>query len=312
MNNIVLYLILVGVGLLIPIIMFIISRISKKKEEKTTNGFTTPSTPPQDEPHPNVVVTSKDYNLFKQFMAEYGDDDYAFNNLKYRLGAAITGSFGLTEGFRMTNSGMEWGYVRIHTGVDRANGGDESFDWSKSPIRDIVRCPFHFEKSRYTYYGNKSYGTLVQLFNFTFGFEMRIAHMHPTDFVAWSLQQFQEGNKFGKNWVIGSAGNFGASSGAHTHTEFKSLDESCEVFEILLEEQFGDKVHKEYSSSEIIRLYKKYKQFQNASERDILKDWEEIKKSRKAYFVNKYLYRYTDWDGKNKTRYSSEYLFNGL
>lgn len=314
MENMWLYIGIFIVGILAIGIPILISKINeKKKKKKREKEIPEPTGDiPEDVSHPQVVIKERDRNLYDQFMAEYGDEDFKFANLQFRKGAAITCEFGIAEGFRMNNGRMEWGYVRLHTGVDRANGGSEIFSWSDSPIRDIVKSPFDFNRSHFIDYGDRSYGTLSQLFNDKYGFEMRIAHMAPSDFVQWTLNRIKQGGSVGRNYVLGSAGTYGASSGEHTHTEFLSTDEACEPFEILLEEKYGDKVHKEFTPNEVLRLYRKYKHFKEASDREILRDWEELKKERKAYFVNKYMYRYVDWRGRNRTRYSSQLLFNGL
>lgn len=312
--NLTFYLILIGIGVLAISIPIIISLIKKKKEEKKPKPvLSKPKMTEQDEGHPQFEIKKSDRQLYDKFIKEYGDSDLKFPDLQFRKGAPITCEFGISNGFKYINNKMEWGYVRLHTGVDRGGGASESFDWSDGPIENIVKSPFNFEESNFIDYGNKGYGTLVMLFNLKYGFEMRIAHMDPKkDFVSWTLKQLKNGNKIGRNWVLGSAGTYGASSGIHTHTEFKSLDEMCEPFEILLQEKFGTKVKKEFSSADVVRLYRKQHHFKNASEDDILDDWQEVKKHRGAIFVNKYLYRFVDFDGKIKTRYSSELLFNGL
>lgn len=315
MDNMWLYIGIFVIGILaigVPIILSKIINKKKKEKEKRINPPDLTGNVPEDEGHPEIVVKEEDHALYDQFMAEYGDDNFKFENTQFRKGARITCEFGIANGYRMEDGKMEWGYVRLHTGVDRAGGGSQSFSWSDSPIRDIVKSPFDFNRSNFIHYGDRGYGTLVQLFNDKYGFEMRIAHMAPNDFVKWTLNRVKNKKSIGKNYVLGSAGTYGASSGEHTHTEFLSIDEACETFEILLEEKYGDKVHKEYTPSEVVKLYRKYKHFEDASEREILKDWEEVKKKRKSYFANKYMYRYVDWKGRNRTRYSSELLFNGL
>lgn len=307
-----LYGIFIAIGILAIVVPIIISKIVKNRNLKKIEKKQLVGMVEEDEGHPQIVVKDEDRNLYNQFMAEYGDDDFKFNNLQFRKGAPITCPFGIAEGFKYINGKMTWGYVRLHTGVDRARGGSETFSWSERPIDDIVKSPFDFNRSNFIDYGDKSYGTLSQLFNDKYGFEMRIAHMAPNDFVPWTLSRLKQGGSIGRNYVFGSAGTYGDSSGEHTHTEFLSLDEACEPFEILLEDMFGDKIHKEYSSADVLRLYRKHEKFKDASNRQILKDWEEVKKGRKAYFVNQYLYRFVDWRGQYRTRYSSQLLFNGL
>ena len=268
-------------------------------------------TNPIDTPHvQHKTFPKRDEELFKQFIKTYDSGNLEFNTINFRKGAVITGTFGIAEGYKMINGKMEWGYVRIHQGVDRASGG--LITVQGETIRDAVLSPFHFDRSWFNHYGDYSYGTLTQLFNDQYQFEMRIAHMALDDFIPWSLKQFQKRKGFGRDWVIGQAGTYGASSGEHTHTEFKSLDEECEVFEILLLNKFGEEVLKEYSSEEVINSYKKYQHFKNASNTEILSDWQEIKKVKNILFANKYLVRYIDWDGTKKTRYASNLLFNGL
>ena len=93
---------------------------------------------------------------------------------------------------------------------------------------------------------------------------------------------------------------------------FLSLDDSCEVFDILLEEQYGDKSLTEYTKSNILTEYKKYTKFKEGSDSIILKDWAAVKDYRGASFVNKYKYKFQYQNGVVKTRYASNLLFNGL
>lgn len=258
---------------------------------------------------PHLIVSAKEPNtiLFDKFIKTYDDGSLKFNNVGFRKGARITCPFGIANGFKYIRGKMEWGFVRLHTGVDRAGGGEIS------GINDIVQVPFYFDRSEIVDYGNTSYGSLIRLFNDEFKFEMRIAHMDPKlDIIPWSYERLLAGKSFEPDWLLGSAGNYGDSSGAHTHTEFLSQDESCEVFDLLLEEKFGDKSLVEYSKSEILKLYRQQTHFKNANDRTILKDWEAVKAHRGAFFVNKYKYKFQNKWGTKFTRYSSELLFNGL
>lgn len=253
------------------------------------------------------TIISLDHRKFEKFMSEYDDGTMNFPDLNYRKGARNTCDFGLAEGYRMQNGKMVWGYVRLHSGTDRAGGAEYK------GIKDIVMCPFNFQRSHIIDYGDKGYGSLIMLFQDEYDFEFRIAHMHPQyDIIRWSLGELKAGRPFKRDWFFGKSGNYGASSGAHTHTEILSRDERCEVLEILLEEKFGDKILKEYTTGQILNFYRKQPKFQNASDRVILDDWTQIKEIKKVHFANKYLYRYTDWRGNLRTRYSTKLLFNGL
>ena len=299
---------LIGVGAILTI-------IKKKKKLKNSGLYTPPiilPPGPEDEAHPNIMMKNEDRVLYEKFMQEYDSGDFKFDDCGYRKGAKNTCPFGISEGFKYDARGkMKWGYVRLHTGVDRAGGGI----WNE--IEDIVEVPFDFDESAIIEYKKNGewygYGTLILLTNHEYGFQMRIAHMDPDkNIIPWSYNRLKNGLGFEAGWKLGSAGTCGASSGAHTHTEFISIDDSCEVFDILLEEKYGEKSLVEYTKSEIIKEYKKYQHFKNASDRTILKDWEAVKAYRGAIMTNKYKYTFKNQYGNKFTRYASNLLFNGL
>ena len=277
--------------------------------------------PPREESHIILEAKEEDKKLYEEFMDEYNPSrDFKFDDIPFRKGAPITGIFGLDNGFKIIKGKMEWGYVRHHTGVDRARGGSHEYSWGK--VNDIVQVPFNFNRSSIIDYGDTSYGTLISLFNDKYGFEFRIAHMNPDQkkrkgneqgpIIQWSLDRLRRNQSFEKGWCLGSAGNWGHSSGAHTHTEVKSLDESCEVFDILLFEAHGSQTLVEFDKDEIVSLYKVQKHYKNADEKTILRDYNELRKERRILFLNRYKCQYVDWDNTIKTRYSSQLLFNGL
>lgn len=277
----------------------------------------TPEVDTVDEPHVTADVTETDIELYKEFIEEYDPEGkFEFNDLGFRKGAVNTCPFGLSEGYKMKDGKMVWGYVRIHNGVDRAGGGEIK------GIEDIVQVPFDFNRSAFYEYGDKSYGTLTILFNDKYQFEMRIAHMNPDQnkrkgnekgpLIPWSLARLKKKQSMSKSWLLGSAGTWGASSGAHTHTEFKSLDEACEVFEILLIKKYGEEALQEYTHNEVVDEYRQHLHYHDALKEDILKDYNELRKTKKVIFLNKYKCQYVDWDGTIKTRYASNLLFNGL
>lgn len=304
-----LFIALVVLGLLIIGGGVIFARI--RKNRKKEQEYTAPPEPQlQRAPAPVVnspSIISLDHRKFERFMSEYDDGSMKFPELNYRRGARFTCGFGLAEGYKMINGKMVWGYVRMHSGTDRAGGGEYK------GIKDIVMSPFDFNRSNIIDYGDKGYGTLIQLFNDEFDFEFRVAHMHPqTDIIRWSLGELKAGRPFKRNWFLGKAGTYGASSGNHTHTEILSQDERSEVLEILLEEKHGDKILKEYTTAQILNFYRKQPKFEKASDRQIIDDWTQIKQYKKVHFANKYMFRYTDWNGNVRTKYATNQLFNGL
>lgn len=255
-------------------------------------------------------LTNYDRNLLKQFMSENGN----FQEFHYRKGAAYTAMFGIAEGW---GDDFKPGYVRIHPGVDRAHGGTVVV--RGQTIKDVVMSPMNFESSDYIHYGNKSYGTLVILKNPRFQFEMRIAHMNPAnDFIPWSLEQFKKGNPFRKDWYIGSAGTYGYSTGAHTHTELVSSDEASEVLELMLLDKYGEKINRQYTDDEVLAFYRsqankypKTSPYVRMKDWQILQDWTRLKAEKSVIFINEYKYSMI-WYGKIYTRYATNKVLEGL
>lgn len=267
-------------------------------------------------------VKEQDFALYEKFINKYNPTrDLKFTELPFRKGASVTGIFGLENGFKKDEKGnMVWGYIRDHTGVDRARGGSRTIEGKE--ILDVVEVPFDFNRSSIVDFGNTSYGTLTSLFNDEFQFEFRIAHLNPDQIkrkanekgpiIKWSLDRLKRKLSFEKGWVLGSAGSWGDSTGAHTHTEIKSLDESCEVFDILLFELYKEEGLKEYTNDDVILAYKKQSQYATATNDKVLRDYAELKKGRKIIFTNKYKTQYVDSNNEVKTRYATNLLFNGL
>lgn len=251
-------------------------------------------------------ITSDDKQLMKRFLAEHDD----FKEFHYRKGARYTCSFGLAEGF---GPNMVDGYIRIHQGVDRAGGG------TQGKITDVVMSPMHFDSSGFIDFKGVSYGSLIFLTSKKYEFDMRIAHMDPSkDIIPWSLQQFKRHNPFQQNWLLGSAGTYGYSTGAHTHTELMSHDESCEVFELMLLEQHGDAVYRDYTDEQIVAFYRQQaKKFPRTSpygdwsDGQILNDWTNLKRKKNVFFVNKFKCCFF-WQGKPFTRYATNEVLKGL
>lgn len=277
---------------------------------------------PIDKPHViSEAAAPKRSALFEKFLSEYDPEGkLEFNDVQFRKGAVITESFGLQNGYKMIDNKMEWGYVRLHAGIDRARGGTEVFDWGT--VEDIVRVPFNANRSAIYEYGDVSYGTLIILFNDEYDFEFRIAHMNPDTerrehnekgpLIPWSYGRLKKGQHFERNWVLGSAGSWGASTGAHTHTEIKSAGPKNEIFELILEEKYGTEGTRDYSSDEVIEAYRRQNKYRTSTSERILRDYAQLREDKKVIILNPHKCQYTDWDGKIRTRYSTESLFNGL
>lgn len=263
-------------------------------------------------------IKTPDEKLYDDFMSEYSPDDFQFAGSEFRPGSRVTCPFGLTNGYKMIDGQMVWGYVRIHAGIDQADAETRRFSWGN--VRDIVISPFNANRTEIIVYGDTSYGTLNRMYMDKYGFELRVAHMNPKQDVRkgnekgpmlkWSHGMFKSKKPFDMSWTLGSAGTLGFSSGAHTHSEVKSLDETCEVLDILLEKKFGDKSITEYTKGEVFNLFRKQKMYKEATDQVILNDYNALRKGKKVVFLNRYKCQYIDWDNSIKTRYSITHLFN--
>ena len=245
------------------------------------------------------------------FLFEYDSDDFKFNALQYRKGAKITGHFGLTEGYRKTDTGkMVWDTVRIHSGTDRSYHGTNDVN--------VVVSPFSFNRSEFHDYGeNHVYGSVIRLFNDDYGFEMRIIHMYPTEIESTVLTLLKEGRAIKYNTIIGKAGDYGIFSGRHTHTEFVSMDEQCKVVDDLLELKFREDAFLPYTEEEIISIYQSTEFWKDERRSTLIIDnfKKQLEKRHiRGNMLNDYSYFYKDWYSGNayRTRYSSEELFNNL
>jgi len=257
---------------------------------------------------PRITIHNK--TLWKQFLSENGN----FENFHYRKGAAYTADFGIENGW---GDNFAPGYVRIHHGVDRARGG--SITTRGKTINDIVMSPMNFDSSDFIDYRDKGYGTLVLLISKKYQFDMRIGHMDPNkDFIPWSLQQFKLKKLFNQNWYIGSAGTYGYSTGAHTHTELVSHDESCEILELMMLDRFGEKIYKQYTDEEIVAFYRKQavdypktSPYVDWTDGEILQDWINLKAKKNIFFINSFKSCFF-WREKPYTKYSTNMVLKGL
>lgn len=296
-----------AIGFLVGILLLISNR-KLKKQIRTVSALP----PPVEVKSTSVasispsIIISKDKTKYKQFLDEYDTTkDLQFGTISFRLGARNSCAFGLSEGYRIVDGKYIWDSVRIHTGVDRSHGG------TIKTLKDAVVSPFNFERTEIIDYGDVSYGTLTILYNDKYDFCLRIGHMHPeTNIIPWSLEQLKKKAQFKQGWLLGSAGNYGNSDGAHTHSEITSQSGSSEVLEQLLFDKFGQLTLQEYSTDEIVAFYKTRGLFKKKPERDMLQHWMNLKLEKNIIFINKYLYRRILPGGKNVTYYNSWALFN--
>jgi len=323
-----------GIAFAILFSIYIIIKLLKKKNIKTVVVEKPIVVPEQVNQFPPVElfipkIKIPDQKLYEKFIKEYDEGNLKFNSVPFRPKANLTGAFGISEGYRYYVKGtnrlwtakdakskrdMRWGYVRPHFGVDRSRAKPYTMK-NGTIINDVVISPFNFNRSSIINYGDYSYGTLTSLWNDEYQFEFRIAHMNPNkDIFPWSFERLKNKGSFNQGWILGSAGTYGYSSGPHTHTEVKSYDESCEVFDILIEEIGGDKALNEYTPTQIIKEYKKYEHFKDASNKVIFDDWNTWKKKKKILFANPYkMTRIDPVDNKTvRSWYSTYLLFNKL
>jgi len=252
--------------------------------------------------------------MLKEFLKEYDDRGlFTFSKCDFRQGARLTGEMGLEEGYTVQEDGsLLSNTVRIHTGVDRS----AIYNQNGSRIRNVVYSPFFFNRSNAIFYGPKtSYGYLVQLFNDYYGFEMRIAHMNPdVDLLPEVRKKLENKEQIEKIEFLGQAGNFGISGGAHTHTEFLSIKETCSTFDEILLQKYGDaSLAIDYTDVEIYMKYKD-KALWIGKTLDKMKDhYKMLKEQKFITMMNKYKFVYKDPSTQLiRTRYSSDFLFNGL
>lgn len=252
---------------------------------------------------------------YKDLIKEFdSNNNYQFDAIKYRQGASITCPFGLAEGYNKDKTGkLIWDTVRIHTGVDRG-----IHDKNGNKIVNIIFNPFDANVViQHVYSERHYYGSLLRLFVFDYGFEIRIAHIYPNEFEATFKKKLDKYEFIPKNIVIGQCGDFGDSSGRHTHTEIVSLESTCPVLESILAEQYKD-WNKQYSDEEIISFYKTRSAWMKKKPEDMLQHYNDIvKPSRLIYtghLCNKYKHEFLDiYNNKQvRTRYSSELLFGGM
>lgn len=250
--------------------------------------------------------------LLDQFRAEHDPGkDYQFDGIVFRPGARFSLgpagqplSFGLSEGFRQLPRALEWGWVRIHTGEDRAGGRDG--DAVYNPF-DATRSCLHMDDQTY-----RVYGSLVRLLSDRWGFEVRVAHMDPgVDIDPVALPLLCENKPIPAGARLGVAGQLGLGAGRHTHTEIVSLGATAPLLDEILLLKYGEDAEKEYTREQIMAEYQRYAKTSGMGWNAVEQDYEALRKLRGITWCNrlKHVYRDPYSRGAPRTRYSTRYLF---
>ncbi len=251
--------------------------------------------------------------LLDQFRGQYDSGkDFEFDDIHYRPGAAwSTGMaghelcFGLTEGYHVNNAGeLAWGWVRIHTGEDRANGARE--DGVLVPF-DNDRTALHLDADT-----QRIYGSLLRLISHGWGFEVRIAHMSPNlDIAPWVLPQVLDNGPLALGARIGQAGKMGQGNHRHTHTEMVSTGATSPLLDEILLLKYGEAVIHEYGRDEVLAEYNRYPQSKKMSGDAAMRDYDILRGERGISWANRFKNVFRDPYSRSapRTRYSSRLLF---
>lgn len=243
----------------------------------------------------------------KEFIKEYkvNFSHVGNNQIVFFPGHEFTSPFGLTQGYRIINGipqiNGKWDSMYIHVGVDRSARG-----------KNLIYAPFDSTKTDFIDFGGKDYGTLVRLINENYGFEVRLAHMSPSDIPLNLLKALENNKPLPRGTIIGKAGNYGTGTAAHLHTEIVSLDSSCVVLDDIIEGYYEEEGQLNYSDDYVINFAKSTTHLGKWSNEMILAYWRAELKRRHVIEgkINDYRYHYFDvLTQRNATRYSSQKLF---
>ncbi len=250
--------------------------------------------------------------LLDQFRGQYdGGKDFEVDGIHYRPGAAWSRGpagyplyFGLLEGFRIVGAGLQWGWVRIHTGPDRCNASDG----------DAVLVPIDHDETHLHLDAQTAsvYGSLLRLISHGWGFEVRIAHMDPHhDIHPWVLPMVLDGQPLELGARIGQAGQLGIGAGRHTHTEIVSTGATSPLLDEILVLKYGEAATQEYTREEVLAEYSRYSQSRQMAPDTMMRDYDILKSERTIVAGNRFKHVWRDYYSKGalRTRYSSRLLF---
>jgi murein DD-endopeptidase MepM/ murein hydrolase activator NlpD len=182
-------------------------------------------------------------------------------------------------------------------------------------ILDAVICPFDFARTGFCDWKGRWWGSDVYLYH-PLGFRMRISHMYPDQIV--EIDRLSSGFPVNKNDILGKAGDYGNTTGPHTHTEIESWGfsgewlTSCQALDYILREKYQKDADIEYTDPEIWDIYETCERSDGLLGDTILSDYasnKTLRDGRTVSFANKHKIRLTDASGRVTTMYSSQSLF---
>ena len=265
----------------------------------------------------------------EDFLAQYDPTGgYRFDPVRYRPMAAwgkgpsgIELSFGLTEGYRRIEPGkpdLEWGWARIHTGEDRSGASPD----------DGVYVPFEFDRiaAHHDETTRAVYGMQLRLISDRWGFEVRVAHMHPTDDLDPKIaRMIASGIVPAMGTRLGRAGFYGVGSGRHTHTEIVSAGrKTSDLLDELLAKRYPADAARPYTFSEVATIYYRYEHTKGIAlealhedhdgpmRQRLMDDYARLCRERSVVWANRFKHVFLDpySGGAERTRYSSRLLFS--
>lgn len=226
----------------------------------------------------------------KELFEKYDTDgNLTFNGVKFRPRATRTTLFGIDTTTPLVSP------LRIHLGID--SGKSELTNYE-------IYNPFEVIKTEYInpYY---SFGAILRLFT-PYGFELRLMHMRPTDFVPEVFEKIKNKEGLPAGILIGNCGNYGVGTATHLHLETVSEDEFNGSLNFILLEKYKDKSNKDYTKSEVLDYINK----SGLDEAEGKRLYELEREKRKIILVNDYKAVRVDYHTqKVKTFYNSLALF---
>lgn len=219
------------------------------------------------------------------WLVRHGLGGLELRNVTYRPGATMTCGFGVANGYRIVDGELQFGWARIHTGVDRAGARSG----------DIVVCPLPNDWTQIVNYRGEGYGALLRLVSQEWQYELRIAHMHPTQDIEPSvLDLLERGQPLPVSSRIGRAGEYGVGKGRHTHTELVAWGAGSDMFAELAERLYGMSVHDHETERDVLDTYRGLPNWRQATDQERLADYAAQRTLRGITWSNRYMHRYTD------------------
>jgi len=234
---------------------------------------------------------------FEFFIKDHGGLD--FSEISFRPNAPFTCGFGLVERYREIEGRIIWGFPGIHGAEDR--GGNQS-----------IYSPFDFGKTGFYDYKGRGYGSVILLYH-RLGFRVLIAHCFPEDIDI--LRELQMSYAIERETKIANPGDYGFSTGTHTHVEVEAWGydgewlETNEVLDWILYAKYEEKALSPLDQGEIIELSSNDGMEYWLDGDQKLKEYQRMCQEKRIIFLNPYKMIYTDGKGRKSTKYSSRALF---